>query len=110
MFVEENPDRKKKKKKKLEHYSVEHKQCLSNCAEICGGSKISGWTNILRTWRYWFPSGVFSKWNTVLPQEAPKSVLCLGSWKLNTFIEAVVLKSFQKFQGSTNISARELIF
>ena len=35
----------------LEKYSVEHKECRSNCAEISGGTKISGETNILRTSR-----------------------------------------------------------
>ena len=46
--------------------SVKHKQRLSNCAEIATGTKISGGTNILRTSRYWFPIGFFSKSNTVL--------------------------------------------
>ena len=39
----------------LENYSVEHKQCLSNCAEISRGTKISGGTNILRTLDIGFP-------------------------------------------------------
>ena len=45
----------------LEKYSVEHKECRSNCAEISGGTKISGETNILRTSRYWIPTGYFRK-------------------------------------------------
>ena len=56
----------------LEIYSVEHKQCLSNWAEIARGTKISGKTNILRTSRYWLPTGFLSKSNTVLPQNVPK--------------------------------------
>ena len=69
----------------LENYSVEHKQCLSNCAEISRGTKISGRTNILRTSGYWFPTGFFRKRNTASALEVPKSALCVGSWKLNTF-------------------------
>ena len=42
-------------------YSVEHKDCLPNCAEISRGNKISGGTNILRTLKYWFPTGFFTK-------------------------------------------------
>ena len=94
----------------LEKHSVEHKWCLSNCVHISRVTKISGATNILRASRYWFPTGFYSKWNTVLPQEVPNSVLSVRSSKLNTFTEAVVLKSFQTFQWCTNISARELIF
>ena len=45
----------------LENQSVEHKQCLSNCAEIARGTKISGATNILRTSGYWFPDSFLSK-------------------------------------------------
>ena len=56
-----------------------YKECLSNCAEICRGTKISAGTNILRNLRYWFPTGFFDKRNTVIPREAPKSVLCVGS-------------------------------
>ena len=53
---------------------------LSNCAEICKGTKISAGNNILRNLRYWFPTnGFFDKRNTVLPREVPKSVLCVGS-------------------------------
>ena len=48
--------------------SVKHKQRLSNYAEIAIRTKISGGTNILRTLRYWFPTGFFSKSNTVLSQ------------------------------------------
>ena len=45
----------------IEKYSVAHKESLSNCAEIYGGTKMSGGTNNLRTLRYWFPTGFFSK-------------------------------------------------
>ena len=69
----------------LEKYSVEHKESFSNCAETSRETKISGGTNILRTSGYCFPTGYFSKWNTVLAREVPKSALCVGSWKLNTF-------------------------
>ena len=64
---------------------VEHTECLSNCEEICRGNKISWRTNILRTLRYWRPTGFFSTRNTVLPPEVPKLVLCVGSSKLNNF-------------------------
>ena len=70
----------------------------------------SGESNILIFSRYWFPTGFLSKWNTALLQEVPNSVLCVGPSKLNTLIEAVVPNNFQKFQGSTDISARELFF
>ena len=94
----------------LERYSVEHRECLSNCAQISSWTKISGGTNILWTLGLWFPTGFFSKWNTVLPREVPKSVFCMGSWQLNTFTSALVLKSFEKIGGTTNISVREIIF
>ena len=69
----------------LEKYSVEHKECVSNCVEISRGTKISRGTNILRTLGLWFPTGFFSKRNTLLSREVPKSVLFEGCWKLNTF-------------------------
>ena len=69
----------------LEKSLVEHKEWFSNGAELSRGTKISGGTNILRTSGYWFPTGFFRKQNAVLPREVPKSVLCLGCWKLNTF-------------------------
>ena len=45
----------------VEKYSVQHKECLSNCEEISRGTQISGGTNFLRALRYWFPTGFFSK-------------------------------------------------
>ena len=93
----------------LENYSVDHKQCLSNCAEISRGTEVSGGANIPRTSTYWFPTCFFRKRNTVSALEVPNHY-CVWSWILNTFTQAVVLKSFQKFQGITNISVRELIF
>ena len=45
----------------LEKSLVEHQECLSNCAEISSGTKISGGINILRTSGYWFATGFFSK-------------------------------------------------
>ena len=81
--------------------------------ELCRNvwrTKISGGANILGTSIYSFPTGFFRKWNTVSVLEVPKWLLRAGSWKLNTFSQGVVLKSFQQFQESTNISVRELIF
>ena len=46
--------------------------------------------------------------NISSPQEVPNSVLGVESLKLKTFIEAVVLKSLQKFQGSTREGANIL--
>ena len=47
--------------KDLENYSNKHKQHLPNCAEITTGTKISGGTNIVRTFTYWFPTSFFTK-------------------------------------------------
>ena len=58
----------------LEKYSVEHKEFLSNCAEIYRENKISAGANTLRTLRYLFPIGFFDKSVTVLPREVQKSI------------------------------------
>ena len=63
----------------LEKDSVEHREYLSNFAEISRGSKISARTNLLRTLTFWLTTRFFDKQNTVLPREVPKSVLCMGS-------------------------------
>ena len=54
--------------KDLENYSNKHKQHFPNCAEITTGTKISGETNIVRTFTYWFPTSFFTKPNTALLQ------------------------------------------
>ena len=58
----------------LKKYSVEHKECLSNCAEISRENEISAGANILRTLIYLLTIGFFGKSITVLSREVQKSV------------------------------------
>ena len=82
-----------------EKYSVEHKGGLSSCGENSRGSDVSGGTNILRIFRYWFHTSFSSKSNTFyvwdLEKYSVEDMECL--WN------CAEISRGSKISGGTNI-------
>ena len=93
----------------LEKYSVEHKECLSNYAEVSTGSKISARTNILRTLRYCFPTSFFLVHETLSFHEKCQNQFLCGIFEIKHFHLSTSSQIFPKFTRSSNISVREII-
>ena len=93
----------------LEKYSVEHKECLSNYAEVSTGSKISARTNILRTLRYCFPTSFFRYMKHSPSMRSAKISFLCGILEIKHFHLSTSSQIFPKFTRSSNISVREII-